>query len=79
MPLICTVCGETYHHSGFWIADRCDTCHVLNFAEGLEGRLHDELAPARAALEAYVTAPVSARQRTALTRLAARWDEESRS
>jgi hypothetical protein len=51
---------------------------VLNFAEGLEGRLHDELAPARAALEAYVTAPVTARQHTALARLAERWAEESR-
>jgi hypothetical protein len=47
---------------------------VLNFAEGLEGRLHDELAPARLALEACVTAPVRA-----LTRLVPRWAEESTS
>jgi hypothetical protein len=50
---------------------------VLNFAEGLEGRLHDELAPARAALEASVTAPVTARQRSAMARMVARWDEEA--
>jgi hypothetical protein len=74
--LVCTVCSETYPHSGTWPGDRCEACHALNFAEGLEGRLHDELAPARAALEAYVTHPVTARQRRACARLVARWEEE---
>jgi hypothetical protein len=76
--LVCTVCSEAYHPSGHWPADRCQTCHALNFAEGLEGRLHDELAPARAALEAYVTQPVTERQRSALIRMHERWAEEAR-
>jgi hypothetical protein len=77
--LVCTVCSEAYQPTGCHPADRCQTCHALNFAEGLEGRLLDELAPARAALEAYVTAPLTARQHTAMARMAARWAEEARS
>jgi len=73
MSLECSICGDTYQPMGRWRRDWCDWCAAANFAGSLELALDEAMAPARAALEAYVTAPVTARQRSALVRMHERW------
>jgi hypothetical protein len=74
---VCSICGAPYEPTR-WRFDWCPACTELNFASSIDVRLHDELAPARAALEAYVCQPVTDRQRSAIQRLVARWAEEAR-
>jgi predicted nucleic acid-binding Zn-ribbon protein len=72
----CTICGDTYPPAGRWCRDWCHDCAARNFAGSLELALDEAIAPARAALEAYVTQPVTARQRSALVRMHERWRQE---
>jgi hypothetical protein len=75
--MLCSICGDAYLPAERWWLDWCVECDDRNFHGSQELRLH-EAPPARAALEASVTAPVTDRQRSALVRLHARWAEEAR-
>jgi hypothetical protein len=73
---VCSICGAPYEPTR-WRFDWCPACTELNFASSIDVRLLDELAPARAALETYVTQPVTERQRSALIRMHERWAAET--
>jgi hypothetical protein len=74
---VCSICGAPYEPTR-WRFDWCAPCTELNFASSIDVRLHDELAPAREALEAAVSVPLTTRQRSHLQRLHAHWEAEAR-
>lgn len=76
MSISCTICGMWYATPDRDTIDICPDCFLTNFSGAMPAL--DPCGPAaRAALEAYVTAPVTPRQGQALRRLHERWAHQA--